>query len=436
MSRLALVDVNVISMTAEQASRDSVVLVEGPEIAAVGPAHQIDIPPDTQIVDGQDGYLMPGLADMHTHLAFRDPDPEHLILYLAQGVTTVRSLSGLPANAEWRERVAEGRLLGPTILTAGNIIVDGLEGVDPDLVAASPVFVPASAEDAVQEVKRQAADFPDLVKVYDGLAEEDYLAAISAAHEAGIHVAGHALDSLDLETLLTSGIDEIAHIDELNYCHWIGTPDQPDFRLDYEAIARTAQLMADNDVAIVSNLVADEVAYQLIFDADAVFSLPEYRTVRPDRLEDWRSNGRHLSKFAQQGPYRRDLEMPFFKELLNGLHDAGVLITIGTDTSPGLEGSLPSNIHRELELLVESGLTPYEALTAGTRNAARIVERMGRDSRFGTIEPGRRADLVLLADNPLEDVSRTRDRLGVMARGRWIPQTQLDRMVNDLVASY
>lgn len=436
MTRIALIDVNVIPMTDDGKVEGHAVLIDGPEIADVGPADHIDIPADAQIVDGHGGYLIPGLADMHTHLAFRDPDPAHLVLYLAEGVTTVRSLTGLPANAEWRDAVTKGQLLGPTILTAGNLIIDGLEGIDPDLVAAAPVFVPASREEAVEEVRRQAAGFPDLVKVYDGLPEDRYLAAIAAANEAGIYVAGHALDESELKTILTSGIDEIAHIDELNFYHWIGTPDQPDFRFDEDAIGATAKLMVDNDVAIVSNLVADEVAYHLILDAEAVFSLPEYRTVRPDLLEHWRDSGRHLSKFASQGPYRRDLEMPFFKKLLKRLHDEGVVITIGTDTSQGLEGSLVSHIHRELELLVEAGLTTFEALTAGTRNAATIVNRMGKDARFGTVEPGQRADLILLAGNPLEDVSGTRDRLGVVARGRWMPQAELDRMVDDLVASY
>lgn len=432
----AFIDVNVVTMEGADLLPDHVVLVEGTRIASIVPAQDARIPPDATVIDGEDGYLMPGLADMHVHLAFRDPDPNHLVLYLAQGVTTVRSMSGLPANADWRRAVEDGQLVGPTILTAGNVIVDGLEGVDPDMIAAAPVFIPRSAEEAVEEVRRQAEGWPDFVKVYEGLQEEHYLQAIAAANEAGVYVAGHVLDHLDRYSIFTSGIDEIAHLDELNHCHWLGSPDEPDFRFDFDAIEETARSMVENDVAVVFNLVADEVMHQLIFDADDVWSRPEYRVVRPQVLERWMIDGRHTSRFVDQGPYRRDQEMPFFKELVRIIHRAGVVVTVGSDTSPDLEGSIPSNIHRDLELLVESGLLPFEALGAGTRAAGAIVGRMGRDGAFGTIAPGQRADLLLLADNPLVDVSRTRDRVGVMARGRWHTQGQLDAMVEAYVATY
>lgn len=423
-------------MNAERILEDHVVVVVDGWISTVGATESTEIPPDARAIDCDGGYLMPGLADMHTHLHRRDHDPAHLVLYLAEGVTTVRSMSGPPENHEWRLAVERGELVGPTILTAGNVIIDGLEGVDPERIAAEPVFIPSSSIEAVEEVQRQASDFPDFVKVYDGLEVDHYLAAIGAAKKAGLYVAGHVLDEVDLETVLTSGIDEIAHVDELNHSHWVGTPDRPDFRFDRAAIATTARLMKENDVAIVSNLVADEVMYQLIFDAAGVFSRPDYRVVRPALLERWKRDGRQTGKYSNQGPYRRDLEMPFFKELIGALHAAGVLITVGTDTSPELEGSLPAGIHRDLELLVESGLSIFDALSAGTRTAARVVERMGRDGRFGTIEPGQRADLLLLAENPLESVSRTRNRRGVMARGRWTSQRDLDLLVDELVTSY
>lgn len=436
VDRVALTNVNVITMEGEDTLHDHVVWVEGARIAAITPAEQAEIPADARVVDGQDGYLMPGLADMHVHLAFRDPNPAHLVLYLAEGVTTVRSMSGLPVNAEWRTAVKSGQLIGPTVLTAGSVIVDGLQDIEPDVLAAAPVFVPASADEAVEEVRRQAASWPDQVKVYDGLDEEHYLAAIAAANEAGIYVAGHVLNHLTREMIFTSGINEIAHLDELNHCHWIGTPDDPEFRFDLDAIQETARLMVENDVAVVSNMVADEVMCHLIFDAEAVWSRPEYRVVPPETLQRWAAEGRHTNRFADQGPYRRDLEMPFFMKLIRSIHEAGALVTVGTDTSPDMEGSIPSNIHRELELLVESGLSPFESLAAGTRNAGRVVDRMGRDGAFGIITPGQRADVLILKGNPLSHVSHTRDRIGVMAGGVWHAQEELDSMVDDYVAAY
>ena len=135
-----------------------------------------------------------------------------------------------------------------------------------------------------------------------------------------------------------------------------------------------------------------------------------------------------------QQEWRRNILQPFYNEMIRSLHAAEVPILTGTDT--GVEGGLPSQIHRDLELLVEAGLSPYEALEAGTKNAGISVERMGRDGSFGTVEVDQRADLILLEENPLENVSHTRSRVGVMARGQWFTQAELNKIVDEFVATY
>ena len=109
---------------------------------------------------------------------------------------------------------------------------------------------------------------------------------------------------------------------------------------------------------------------------------------------------------------------------------------VGTDTAFLMEGTVPAKIHRELELLVEAGLSNFAALSAATTQAARVAARMGRDHKFGSVTTGARADLLLLEGNPLDDVSQTRHRLGVMARGRYHSQADLDLMVDDFVATH
>ena len=126
--------------------------------------------------------------------------------------------------------------------------------------------------------------------------------------------------------------------------------------------------------------------------------------------------------------------MPFFMTLTKALHDGGVPLLIGTDIA--VEGMVPAHLHRDLELLVEAGLTPYEALEAGTKNAGIAVTRMGRDGSFGTVEVGQRADLILVEGNPLESVSHTRNRIGVMVRGQWFTQAELNGLVDAYVATY
>ena len=436
MSATAFVDVTVIATDPPAALADHVVVVDGDRITAVGPSNTMTgaIPAGAEVIDGAGRHLAPGLADMHVHLGFSDPDPGHLILYLAEGTTLVRALSGSPLNPRWREQVAAGELVGPTILTSGPTIIGGIEG-SPEELAALPIVQPSTVTEIVEEVRAQAAGWADLIKVYDGLDPAVYLAAIREAGEQGMYVTGHLLDGLALEDIVAAGLDEVAHLDELNFRHWHGVPGDPDFALDWEAIPETARLLADGDVAVVSNLSATEIMAELLTDTDSVLARNEYRVVRPHVLEAWR-HGRQTGAFAGQGPYRRDLELPFFRALLAGLRDVGVTVLVGTDTSPLMEGSVPSKIHRELELLVECGFSSADALLAATAEAADVVARMGGNGAFGRVAPGHRADLLLLDGNPLDDIGNLRDRAGVMVRGTFHRQPDLDQQVDEFVATF
>ena len=169
-----------------------------------------------------------------------------------------------------------------------------------------------------------------------------------------------------------------------------------------------------------------------IVSEPSYFERQEYSRVRPQKIQEW-LNGRMVNWQGQQD-WRRDTLQPFYEQMTLALHAAGVPILVGTDT--GVEGGLPMHIHRELELLVEAGLSPYEALSAATKNAAVSVKRMGVEDAFGEVAVGQRADLILLESNPLENVRATRQRLGVMSRGRWYPQDKLNRLVAEVIASY
>ena len=506
----AFTNVNVVPMDSERVLEDQVVVIEDGLISAVGPKDEVTIPDSVAIVDGQGGYLMPGLADMHMHIQINSTynDPEQLLFYLSQGTTTVRSLGTAPEAYPWREQIARGELIGPTLYTAGRTIVGNyddeiglglymtllnvlrlvlpliLGGIGylvfkplrnpriatvgggalvlvglvllltrtPPFMILAPAFdrpsayVPENVEQAKAELPRQQEWDVDAVKVYDGLSEEQYLATVAEAKNRGMYVVGHILNQMPLDEQLESGIDEIAHIDEFLSQHWIGynlgnDPDPTyaekfDFPPDYEAIPQTVALAAENDIAVLSNLSADEAIMGLILDTESALARPEYDVGRPDLVETWQARGRHKTVFAHAGEQRRDVELPFFMTLLLALHDDGVIIILGSDAG-GLipEGSLPSHIHREVELLVEAGFSNFDALAAGTKNAGIVVRRMGRSGNFGTVVVGQRADLILLADNPLESVSATRERVGVMTNGRWYPQANLDGMLEDHLAS-
>ncbi len=506
--KTVFVNVNVVPMTEEIIFENQTVVVENGRIAAIGETESMALTDNFQIIQGNGAYLMPGLADMHTHIALNNRDPEHLIFYLAEGTTTIRSVGEAPQSLNLRERVERNELVSPTIYSTGRVIIgnhnDSL-GFDlfmkafrilifftplvigaiiyflwkrmrnrrtlvigipstlllglvltltntPPFMVLEPIlfpefsnagFVAESSSQAVEEVNNQYGQKVDAVKLYDGLTEEQFLAAAPEAKERGMYVISHLPEEMSLETILASGTDEIAHIDEFNSHHWTKSPDEvmADFkngidpRLDYTLIPRTVELVKENNVAVVSNMSLDEIAYKLILDTPTVLSGQEYRIIRPEVLENWRTQGRPITRWKTQGHYRKN-ETAFFKKLIKSLHEAGVIIITGTDCSFTVEGALPEQIHRELELLVEAGLSNYEALKAGTKNAGIIVNKMGRDGNFGSVAVRQRADLILLKENPLENVSHTRDRVGVMVRGNWYTQQELDKKVAEFISTY
>lgn len=507
----AFVNVTVIPMDTERVLENQTVIVEGDRITAIGPADEVTVPDGTEIIDGNGAYLMPGLADMHMHIVggfghtFEGPD--QLRLYLAEGVTTVRNMSALSEHLVWRDEIARGERLGPTMYAGRQVVglpdelqsmattfraivifsplviglllwllvwvalrVTGRQAqfgqirryVLPSLagllllggVAAWLKLVPlttyvslsypfATVPETEPEARRYVRDIAtagyDFVKPYDFLREDVYLAVLDEAGQQNMYTVGHALDELaqDLDTMFGAGLREVAHMDEFTDAHMIGEASPGtgfnEVEFNYDTISRTVATVKAHDVMVVSNLVADETIYRLLEDPQGGLAQPEYLVVSPEVVEGWQTRGRLVSWQGQQ-TWRRDVQMPFLMTLTNALHDGGVPLLIGTDVS--VEGVVPSLIHRDLELLVDAGLSPFEALEAGTRNAGMSVERMGGDGSFGTVAIGQRADLILLANNPLDNVSHTRNRIGVMARGQWFTQAELNGLVNEYVATY
>jgi imidazolonepropionase-like amidohydrolase len=495
----AFVDVNVIPMDTETVLVGYTVVVEGGEIAAVGPSADVDIPSGAVVIDASDAYLIPGLADMHVHLNL-DPNPDFMRLFLAEGVTTIRNLNALPDHLEWRDQVLRGERIGPTIYTSGPVIVgppepsmvwtfrllvvvgllalgavvwillwllQRLRGLNRDtapmrravlpgavvLVAVGAVllglkaiplnayaslqypfaYFPDTEERARAEVRRQVNAGYDLIKVYDWMTRDQYLGAIDEAQIQGIYVIGH-LDH-GIEAPFAAGLQESVHVDEFLDEHLVGEMSPQDFQplpINRDLIPQSVASVATHDAMVVSNLVTDEITYEYLEEGPGYFERQEYSRLRPQKIQEWLS-GRMVNWQGQQD-WRRDTLQPFYEQMTQALHAAGVPILTGTDT--GVEGALPMHIHRELELLVNAGLSPYEALTAATRNAAMSAKRMGAEGAFGEVVVGQGADLILLRSNPLEDIRATRERLGVMSRGHWYPQDELDRLVAEVVASY
>lgn len=421
---VAFVQVNVVPMDRERILEDQTVIVRDGVIERMGPAAEVETPADALVVDGQGGYLMPGLTDMHVHVK----EENELLLLLAHGVTTVRDMwgtrglqlrLGFPDQLEMRSQIQSGELLGPTLYTSGPV----MEG-EPKTNPMMPVI--KSPEQAAASVRQQKSLGYDFIKVYDQLTPEVYAAILQTAEEEDILVVGHAPRKVGLDNILGAGQTTIEHLSG-----YIDN-DAGEYLIAEESLAEYAVMTREAAVWICPTIGVYQ-KHVAKADLDALESQPEMAFVSPRMKILWRYMFRPgaMGNISYVGDYPARID-EMFTQMTRILHENGVGIILGTDAGN------PYVVHGaslldELDYLVAAGFNPYEALAAGTRNAA---DSLGRLDEFGTISEGKRADLILLKDNPLEDVTHVRTRLGVMVRGHWFTENDLQTMVAELLQSY
>lgn len=421
---VAFTNVQVIPMDRQRVLEDQTVLVSDGIIQRIGPASEVSVPANVLVVDGQDKYLMPGLADMHVHVK----EENELLLFAAHGVTTVRDMwgttgmqlgLGYPDQLAMRAQVQADELFGPTIYTSGPV----MEG-EPKTNPMMNVF--SSPQEASASVKQQKAQGYDFIKVYDYLTPEVYAAIIQAASEEGLPVVGHVPKQVGLEQALASGQATIEHlsgyIDSDSAAYLV-----PEARLaEYAALTREAGTWVCPTIGVYQKHVTEA-------ELGALESLPEMGYVSPSMKILWRRMLRPgaMQNISYQGDYPARID-DLFTYTTRVLHENGVRFILGTDTdNPYLVPG--ASLLDELDYLIAAGFSPYEALATGTSNPA---EALGRLDEFGTVSEGKRADLILLAGNPLEDIKQVRNREGVMIRGHWLPEDTLQGMLAALVHSY
>jgi cytosine/adenosine deaminase-related metal-dependent hydrolase len=402
----AFVNVNVVTMERDEVLPNRTVIVREGRISQIGPTASTKIPAGAQRLDGQGKYLMPGLVDMHVHLHSTLEFP----LYLANGVTTVYNLNGRPAHLAWRDRVARGELIGPTIYTCG-----------PTIRSAQ------TAAEARQLVEEQARAGYDSIKIYNGVSTEAYETLIAEAKRHNLLYVGHIPRAPGLEGVLKAG-QAIAHAEEYIYTFFHNKVD------DESRIPEAAAMTRDAHVPVILTLVAYEHILQQATDLRALLARPETKYLAPWIEESWEPGGNPYEKFFGNEKGRADLARAFAfqKKLVQELHRDGVRVMVGTDAmNPGVVPGF--SVHEELRHLVSIGFTPFEALRAATAYPADFLRG---SSEFGTVTVGKRADLMLVEGNPLKDVSTAAHPVGVMARGRWLPSRELARMLADVPVRY
>lgn len=424
-------NVDVIPMDTERILTDQTVIVREGRVDEIGPAASTPIPEGANVVDGTDRYLLPGLAEMHAHIPTSEGGNEAvertLFLYLAGGVTTIRGMLGHPSHLELREQSASGQILAPRIFTSG------------------PSFSGGSAPDpetAARMVRQQKEAGYDFLKLHPGLSREVFETIVETADDVDIEFAGHVSADVGLASALEAEYASIDHLD--GYVEALAGHEEGftgvdvgffGFNVVDEADeSRIAELARQTREAEVWNVPTQSLAESLASPtpAEEMARWPEMRYVPRQTLAQWIERKRDFQSSEDFSAERAQRYLEVRRRLIRALHEEGAGLVLGSD-APQWWNVPGFSARRELEYMVQAGLSPFEALSMGTRRAA---EYFDAEDEWGTVAEGRVADLILLEANPLDDITNIWEQAGVMVRGRWLPgqeiQQRLDAIAQNL----
>ncbi|MEE4303755.1 MAG: amidohydrolase family protein [Wenzhouxiangella sp.] len=372
------------------------------------------------------GYLIPGLAEMHAHVPpMRAGDQvvhDTLMLWLAHGITTIRGMLGEPGHLALRQQLADGQVPGPRLITSG-----------PSFNGGSV----SSSEAARQMVLAQHEAGYDLLKLHPGLWPQAFESIAETADRLGIDYSGHVSVAVGLDRVFASNQGTIDHLD--GYAQLMVPEDHELYGTDPGLFGvnlidgmdegRIPELARRTAEAGVANVPTQSLVENWATgDVDAIMQREAMRWIPVETKARWREQVAQLRESYESGEdAQRYVELR--RRLIRELNDAGALLLAGADSPQIL--SVPGDaIHHELKIYAESGLTPAEALATATTN---VAEYLGESNR-ACLEPGCVADLVLLENNPLEDIDNTRSILGVMRAGEWYDRERLDTALDEIAA--
>jgi len=435
-----ITNVSVITPGSNQVLQHQDVAFNDSRILWVKPIGSSDQPSNAIKIDGTGKFMIPGLWDMHVHLA----DERSLGLFTANGVTGVRVMFGQPLQLNWRKNIQSGKTPGPEMVIAGPI-VDGPKPVWPGSIAVS---TPEQAREAVRKIKRDGYDF---VKVYSLLSRDCYFAIADECKTQKIDFAGHVPHSVGILEAQTAGQRTSEHVMEIA----LECSDHPEvYRAKIEAaaqegLARASEVSRELSPTVLGSYslekqtkLISELASGPMWQCPTLVVLRNIANLDNTSLSKDAQN-KYVSSFLKlQWDPKNDFRFKNRKpgdwdkarasfnatvEFTRKMIAAKVKILAGTDClNPYVYAGY--SLHEELELLVNAGMTPTDALASATINPARFF---GRERTSGIISGGVTPNFVLLNANPLEDIRNTQKIFAVAQSGKFYDRKALDKILKD-----
>ncbi len=400
---VAITNVTVIDVTSGARMAGTTVLLQADRIAAIGP--NIKLPKGTARINAKGKFLIPGLWDMHSH--HQGTGADSIDLFLAKGVVGTRDMGG-DANfiLPLRDRIKAGTLLGPEIIASGPMV----DNAPPNYPYRLHVTNAEEARQAVRELKRLGADF---VKVHDHTPRDVFFAAIDEASKIGLTVSGHVPVGIKVEEAADAGMRSIEHLSNyevLGEC----TPTEVYHLADCLHLFDKLAAKGVWQTPTLSFFQTMPDVFEGIPLAHAEYASDSLLELTRQNVEVSKVPHETLEKLRYAG--RIALE--------EGVRD---LYARGNQFLAGCDGLVPGFcLHDELEWLTKAGFTPLQALQTATINPARFL---GRETSQGSIEAGKRTDLVLLDADPLLDIRNTTRIRTVVVRGHVLTKPVLDRIL-------
>jgi imidazolonepropionase-like amidohydrolase len=445
---LVLDHVTVIDVTGGPALADRIVIVDGDTIATIAKSGSISIPKGAQLIDAHGKFLIPGLWDMHTHIAGINANPawakDVLIpLLVAHGITGIRDMGGdLDALEQWRRDIESGALIGPSIVAAGPMLLPARRADAPPAPPDPAILRIGNAEEAraaVDSLQKHGADFIKIIQ----LSRESYFAVAEESKKDGIPFAGHIPSDVNATEASHAGQKSIEHI-VYSLLAFDCSSDGAELRRKFlEAERAGDEKSADEITAEVRRTFSSERAAALwqtfktngTWVTPTLFSIwenahhledsaddPELAYLPPALRTEWAPKPPTQKDKSDAADWKEQFEND--RKLAGDMHRAGVRVLAGSD-SLDRYAFVGSSLHRELQTLVDAGLTPLEALRAATTNPAEFLAQ----KNAGTISRGNHADMVLLEADPGKDIRNTEKISGVILRGKFFSRADLDAML-------